>query len=139
MKVANTNGCAATVVGDVLDAAGGAGHQHMPDVALVLMRAGRADRRPPIPAAHVGHAVRLSGGVVAAEDLAGGRVDGVAGAGEADRVGAVPDLLDLAEPAAQVGPGEPGRDLGLGRRRPHQLIGHGSGRHRVVDGQGCYG
>ncbi len=65
VKVANTNGCAATVAGTFFDAAGGAGHQHMPDVALVLMGAGRADRRPPVPAADVGDPVRLGGGVVA--------------------------------------------------------------------------
>ena len=64
VRVANTIGCAATVVGHVFHAAGGAGHQHMPDVALVLMGAGRADRRPPVPASHVGHAVRIGGGVV---------------------------------------------------------------------------
>src|SRR5688500_13210119 len=41
-------------VGDAFDAAGGAGHQYMPDIAFVFMGAGRADRCPSVPAADVG-------------------------------------------------------------------------------------
>ena len=51
-------------------------------------------------------------------------VDGVAGAGEPDRVGAAADLLHLGQPAAEVGPGQPFRDLALDRHRP-QRVQHG--------------
>ena len=93
-------------VGDVFDAAGGAGHQHMPDVALVLMRAGRADRGPPVAAADVGDPVRLTGRGVGGQHFTGGRVDGVAAADQPDRAGAVPDLL---RPGRASGPDQ-GRD-----------------------------
>ena len=105
-------------VGDAFDAAGRAGHQHMPDVAFVLMRAGRAHRGPSVPAADVGDPVRLRTRAVGAKDFTGRRVDGVAAADQPHRPGALPNLSDLAQPAAQVGPGQPTDDLCLDGCRP---------------------
>lgn len=91
-------------LGDAFHAAGGAGHQHMPDVALVLMRARRAHCSPPVAAPHVGHPVRLGRRAVGGQHLARGRVDGVRAARQPHRMRAVPHLLDLAQPAAEVRP-----------------------------------
>ena len=112
-------------LGDVFDAAGGAGVEQVPHVALVLVRAGRADRGPAVAAAHVGDPVRLAAGVVGLDQPPARGVGGAAAA-DPDRAGAVTAAFRLVGPAVEVGPGGAGAHL---RHRGRHQIGQ---RHRGV-------
>ncbi len=73
VRVANTSGCVDDLGRNVLHAARRAGHDHVEDVALVLMRARLTHRATPVPAPQIGDPVRLRRRRVAAQHLAGGR------------------------------------------------------------------
>ena len=75
-------------LGDAL-AAGQAGADELPGVALVDRRAGRADGLAAVAARDVQHSPVLGGGVVDRGEFAGGQVDGVDAAAQPDRVRAV--------------------------------------------------
>ena len=74
-------------LGDAL-AAGHTGADELPGVALVDLRAGRADGLAAVAARHVQHSPGLAGRVVDRGDLARGPVDGLDAAVQADGVGA---------------------------------------------------
>ena len=91
-------------------AAGQPADQEMPRIALVVVAAGRADRRASVPAADVGVAVELAGRGVLLDRLPGAGVDQGSGALQ-------PHRTDTA--AATLGRG---LDPGLAHQRPKRLL-----------------
>ena len=101
VRVANTHGCAATVLGDAF-AAGQAGADDLAGVVLVDRRAGGAGVLAAVPAGDTQHTAGFGVGVVDDAGLAGGAVDGVDASLEADRAGAVAGGGELGFPAVEV-------------------------------------
>ena len=83
-----------------LAAADGARVQQLPHVARVLVRAGRADHRPPVPAPDQQHLVGLGGGRPGLDPAVGVGADEPAA--QPDRPGAVPAAADLPLPRLEV-------------------------------------
>ena len=109
--------------GDAL-AAGQPGPDDLPGVALVHLRAGRADVLAAVAARDPQHTARLAGGVIDRGDLAGRPVDGVDAAVQAHRVGAVASPGELLLPAGEIVTGS----------KVEQLIGRGP-RFRAIAGE----
>jgi hypothetical protein len=86
-------------------AAGQARADDLAGVVLVDGRASGAGVLTPVPAGDTQHAAGFGVGVVHDPCLAGGPVDGVDAALEADRAGAVADGGELGFPAVEVGAG----------------------------------
>ncbi len=73
------------------------GVDDLPGVPGVQVRAGRAYRRPPVPARHQDHPVRHAGGVERPAGFSGGGVDLIDGAGQSDRMRAAGHPVKLGE------------------------------------------
>jgi hypothetical protein len=99
----------------------------LPSVALVDLRAGRADGFAPVAARDMQHSPRLARRVVDRGNLARGQVDGPDGAPELDRVRAGAGSSELMFPGAEVGPGD---GVVGGRSRPRTLRAGGEGVRR---------
>ena len=84
-----------------LPAAGKPGIDQLPDIALVLPGARRADGSAPVAAAHEDHPARLAPGRVQRPQRPGLRL-GKCLAPQSDRPPAVPGLAQLCEPPAKV-------------------------------------
>ena len=93
-------GVLADGVGHALAAADGARVQQLPQVARVLVRAGRADHRAPVPAPDQQHLVGLGGGRPGLDPAVGVGADEPAA--QPDRAGAVPTAADLPLPRLEV-------------------------------------
>ncbi len=126
----------ARVTGDSVGhalAAGQAASDDLPGVTLVDLRTAGADGFAPVAAADEQDAAGLGCGVVDRCSLAGGAVDGVDPASQADRVGAVPGADELLFPAVEVVTGR-GLEKGSGGgSRPQAGFGpggEGDGRDR---------
>jgi len=83
-------------------AAGQPDADDLPGVVLVNLRAGRADVLAAVAAGDQEHATGLGVGVVHDAHLAGGAVDGIDAACQADRAGAVAGASELGFPAVEV-------------------------------------
>ena len=105
MRVANTHGWAVIDAGDAF-ASGQARADELPGVALVHLRAGRADGLAAVAAWNGQHSPGLDSGVVERRGLPGGQVDDVGPAAQPDRAGAGAGAGELAFPGAEVGPGD---------------------------------
>ena len=98
-------------LGDAL-APGQARLDELPGVALVDLRAGRADVLAAVAARGQQHPVRLAGGVVDQAGVAGGQVDGADMAAQPDRLAAMAGVLELAFPPVEVGAADPVDEFG---------------------------
>jgi len=83
-------------------AAGHPGPDQVEHVRGVQPGAGRALRRPTVPAPHMHHAKRLVGAGEARQHLTGLRVDSVGGAAQANRADTVPGPGQRLSPGAEV-------------------------------------
>ena len=101
VRVANTHGCAATVLGDAL-AAGQAGADDLAGVVLVDRGAGGADVLAAVPAGDAQHATGFGVGVVDDAGWPVARSMASMRPCEADRAGAVAGGGELGFPAVEV-------------------------------------
>ena len=88
-------------VGDAL-AAGQPGADELAGVALIYLRAGRADGFAAVTARQQQHSPGLTGGGVDGPDLAGGQVDRADGALDLYRVKAAAGVVELLLPSREV-------------------------------------